>query len=82
MTLARECETAMDAEWYNSQSDLNLSRSDTVMLLSCHEYDKTRKIMLITGLPEEYLSWLGLRSLEINQRSAKEYIEQHVLETR
>ena len=72
-----ECDTAMEADWYYRQEDVVTNESDVVQLLACHEYDKTRKAMLMSGLPEAYLAWLGLKSLELNQRSPEEFVEQH-----
>ena len=76
MKLVVECDSAMEANWYNNQEN-NISKEDTVQLLVCHEYDKTRKILLMNGLPEDYLSWLGLKALEIYQRPASEFVEKH-----
>lgn len=72
-----ECDTAMEASWYYSQQDSFNSKADVVQLLSCHEYDKARKVMLMAGLPEAYLSWLGLKSLELYQRSPEEFVMLH-----
>ena len=77
MKLTPACDTAMEASWYYRQEDLVERESEVIQLLVCHEYDKTRKLLLISGLPEEYLSWLGLKSLEINQRTPEEYVEHH-----
>lgn len=77
MKLTVECDTAMEASWYYRQKDQITLESETVQLLVCHEYDKTRKILLMSGLPESYLSWLGLKSLEIYQRPPEEFVEQH-----
>ena len=76
MKLVIECDVAMEGNWYNTQEN-NISKEDTIELLICHDYDKTRKILLMSGLPEEYISWLGLRALEIYQRPAKEYVKKH-----
>jgi len=76
MKLVIECDTAMESNWYNTQ-DNNISKEDTIQLLVCHEYDKTRKTLLMSGLPEEYLSWLELKALEIYQRPAQEFVTKH-----
>ena len=76
MKLTIECDNAMEGNWYNTQEN-NISNEDTIQLLICHDYDKTRKVLLMSGLPEEYLSWLGLKALEIYQRPASEYVKQH-----
>ena len=71
------CDTAMESAWYGPASDEMEKKSQDIHLLDCHDYDKTQKILLISGLPEEYLSWLGLQALEIYQRPASEMAEQH-----
>lgn len=72
-----ECDAAMEDSWYYRQDNVIDKKSETVQLLLCHEYDKTRKILLISGLPEVYLSWLGLKSLELYQRSPEEFVKSH-----
>lgn len=75
--LVIKCDTAMESSWYSDTSNVDDRKAVQIHLLDCHEYDKTRKILLISGLPEEYLSWLGLRALEIYQRPAEEFVEAH-----
>ena len=77
MELAYQCDTAMEGSWYYRQGDMIDKKSESVQLLICHEYDKTRKILLMSGLPEVYLSWLGLRSLELYQRPPEEFVQSH-----
>jgi len=77
MDRIHECDSAMEAHWYETSKKDETQHSLTVELLSCHEYDLVRKKLLISGLPEEYLSWLGLKALEINQRSPEEFVRQH-----
>ena len=78
MDLVVKCDSAMNSSWYIRQTDLpSLSNSELVQMLDCHEYDKVRKILLLSGLPEDYLSYLGLRALEIHQRTAEEFVQQH-----
>lgn len=72
-----ECDTAMEDSWYYRQNNTIPKESETIQLLACHEYDKIRKIMLFSGLPEEYLSWLGLKSLELYQKNPEKLVEQH-----
>jgi His-Xaa-Ser system protein (TIGR03982 family) len=74
------CDTAMDDSWYNGKE--SLCSNESIQLLNCHDYDKARKIMLISGLPEEYLSYLGLKALEIYQRPAEEFVKHHRFEQR
>jgi len=78
MHLSSACADAMDESWFiEQQGALALDKSAKIHLLSCHEYDKTRKIMLAMGLSENILAWLGLKALEINQHSAEDFVEQH-----
>ena len=77
LNLTNECDEAMEANWYYTQDNAFDNKSEIVQLLSCHEYDKVRKLMLMSGLPEAYLSWLSLRSLELHQRSPEEFVTQH-----
>jgi His-Xaa-Ser system protein (TIGR03982 family) len=77
MKKVKECDTAMEADWYYSQSAYFDKRANEVQMLSCHEYDKIRKVMLFSGLSENYLSWLGLKTLEIYQRPVSEFTELH-----
>ena len=79
--LVGQCDEAMESDWYNRQNDLT-NEADNIQLLSCHEYDKLRKTLLMSGLPKEYISWLGLKSLEIHQRPASEFVEHHKFEYR
>lgn len=69
------CDTAMDDSWFHGKD--TLGDSEKIQLLSCHDYDKTRKIMLVSGVPEQYLSYLGLKALELYQRPAEEFVKQH-----
>ena len=60
MKLVYECDTAMESSWYYKNSKI-IDKSELVQMLSCHEYDKVRKILLMSGLSENYLSWLGFK---------------------
>ena len=82
MELTVACDIAMDASWYYRQDDQIPAESEIVQLVSCHEYDKTRKLLLMAGLPESYLAWLGLKSLELYQRPPEEFVKQHRFEDR
>jgi len=77
MRLAHACDTAMEASWFYRQDSLITDKSEIVQMSVCHNYDKTRKVLLMSGLPESYLSWLGLKSLELYQRSPNEFVQQH-----
>lgn len=79
MELVVACDTAMDDSWYHGDDN---KKSEIAHLLDCHDYDKTRKILLISGLPKEYLSYLGLKALELYQRPAEEFAKQHRFEKR
>ena len=69
------CDTAMEDSWFYGSEVLQ--ESEQIQLLACHDYDKARKIMLMSGLPESYLSFLGLKALELYQRPAEEMARQH-----
>ena len=69
------CDTAMEDSWFYGSEVLQ--ESEQVQLLACHDYDKARKTMLMAGLPEDYLSFLGLKALELYQRPAEEMARQH-----
>lgn len=76
MELSIECASAMETEWEMRKTGID-DASNTIQLISCHEYDKLRKTMLIMGLSEESLSFLGLEALELHQRPSNEYVELH-----
>ncbi len=46
-------------------------------LLSCHEYDKQRKVMLSWGLTPNDLSLIGLEAIEENVDDLMDYVEIH-----
>jgi His-Xaa-Ser system protein (TIGR03982 family) len=69
------CDTAMEDSWFYKGNTID--KSEQIQLLACHDYDKARKIMLMSGLPEEYLSYLGLKALELYQRPAEEFVRLH-----
>ena len=76
--LAGKCANAMDESWFLEQRGISeLDKTAQIHLLDCHDYDVTRKTMLSLGLTEEVLSYLGLKGLEINQRSTEEFVQQH-----
>lgn len=78
MKLVIKCDQAMNSSWYTKQvNEESLEPSEIAQLLHCHDYDKVRKILLFSGLPEEYLSYLGLKALETYQRPAEEMVELH-----
>ena len=76
--MVERCDIAMESAWYGELEDPIEMAARNVHLMDCHEYDKTRKKMLFMGLPESYLAWLGLRSLDIHQRPASDLAEQHM----
>lgn len=83
LNLSSECADAMDESWFLEQKGLPaLDKTAQVHLFACHEYDKTRKIMLSMGVSESALAYIGLKALEINQKSAEEFVEQHRFQQR
>lgn len=78
MDLVRKCDSAMNSSWFIKQmDDTKLNKTELIQMLDCHDYDKVRKVMLISGLPEDYLSYLGLKALELHQQSSDRIVEQH-----
>jgi hypothetical protein len=52
-------------------------RAAEVSLLSCHDYDKLRKKLLVLGLTEDELAGLGLEAIEENARDVRRFVETH-----
>ncbi|UTM60402.1 TIGR03982 family His-Xaa-Ser system protein [Photobacterium sp. CCB-ST2H9] len=78
MDQTAECSLAMDETWYIEQvGSEKLEKTTKVHLMACHEYDKTRKIMLSLRVPEPVLEYLGLEAIELHQRSIEALTEQH-----
>jgi His-Xaa-Ser system protein (TIGR03982 family) len=78
ITQTNKCSNAMDESWFIEQSgNKALINTTKIHLLDCHEYDKTRKIMLTLGVPETVLAYLGLIAVELHPRSATELSEPH-----
>jgi His-Xaa-Ser system protein (TIGR03982 family) len=83
LNLSSECADAMDESWFLEQKESpSLNKTAQVHLFVCHEYDKTRKIMLSVGVSESALAYIGLKALEINQKSAEQFVEQHRFQQR
>ncbi|MGY8872402.1 MAG: TIGR03982 family His-Xaa-Ser system protein [Pseudomonadales bacterium] len=83
LQLSSQCADAMDESWFLEQKESPaLDKTAQIHLLACHEYDKTRKIMLSMGVPESALAYIGLKALEINQKSAEKFVEQHRFQQR
>ncbi|MBY7808553.1 TIGR03982 family His-Xaa-Ser system protein [Vibrio fluvialis] len=78
MQQTAECALAMDEAWYIEQANKpELDTTTKVHLMACHEYDKTRKIMLSLKVPESVLEYLGLEAIELHQRTIDALTEQH-----
>lgn len=78
MVQTAKCSLAMDETWYIEQvGSSRLNQTAQVHLITCHEYDKTRKIMLAMRVPEPVLGYLGLEAIELHQRSIELLTEQH-----
>ena len=54
----------------------NLDASE-VSLLTCHDYDKLRKKMLIFGVSEPQLSMVGLEVMEEKMTDVRRFVETH-----
>ena len=46
-------------------------------LISCHEYDKLRKKLILWGVTEDRLALLGLSSIEENAKNIRRFVEIH-----
>ncbi len=78
MAQTAECALAMDETWYIEQEDSpSLDTTAKIHLMACHEYDKTRKVMLSLKVPESVLEYLGLEAIELHQRTVDSLTEQH-----
>ncbi|OZG70870.1 hypothetical protein BTA51_23830 [Hahella sp. CCB-MM4] len=76
--LSSACANAMDETWFAEQEqNESLNHTAQVHLLICHDYDKTRKLMLTAGLSEDLLSYLGLKALELDQKGTEALVQQH-----
>ena len=81
--LALECDNAMHDEVAlrslpnTSGKQALLIKSADVGLMVCHEYDKLRKKMLITGVTDEQLALLGLEALEVELIPVSRMVEPH-----
>lgn len=84
-TLAYKCDNAMK-EHFLAKSKLSKKpsevqirnlKSSEIALLDCHEYDKLRKKLLISGLKEEDLEYIFLESLEKNKSELVNFVKEH-----
>lgn len=83
LELSSQCANAMDNGWFIQQSESeDLKKSADINLLICHDYDKTRKLMLTLGVSEDLLAYIGLKGLELNQHSVEELVKQHRFQSR
>ena len=84
-SLVNECARAMDTHWDVEMSNLkseDLTNSTKTGLIVCHEYDKTRKMLLSFGISEYILSYAGLESLEVGPQMIDEIIKPHIFTSR
>lgn len=78
-----KCANAMDEAWFIQQTkDKELMKTAEINMLDCHEYDKLQKKMQIFGVSREIISYLGLESLELNQRPFQEFTREHYFRER
>ena len=54
----------------------NLSQTE-IGLVDCHEYDLLRKKLISYGLSTNDLSYMGLKSIELNKLDLKKLVEIH-----
>jgi len=81
--LSIDCDNAMHNEVAlregtvpSSETPL-LSKTAEIELMVCHEYDKTRKKMLVMGVTDNYLSYLTLLALETEKIPVSKMVEPH-----
>jgi hypothetical protein len=60
-----------------SEDALRGLRAAEVSLLSCHDYDKLRKKLLVLGVTEDELASLGLEAIEEKAKDVRRFIEIH-----
>jgi hypothetical protein len=60
----------------NEEAIMDL-KSAEIGLLSCHDYDKLRKKMMIMGLTAEEISYIGLEAIEERTKDLMKYVEIH-----
>ena len=60
-----------------TEKAIKLLEAAELGLMSCHEYDKLRKQMLVAGVVPEELSMMGLEAIEANVVDLKRYVEIH-----
>lgn len=60
-----------------TEKAIKLLEAAELGLISCHEYDKLRKRMLVAGVAPEELSMMGLEAIEANVTDLKRYVEIH-----
>jgi hypothetical protein len=58
-------------------SSIQKLRSAEVGLIDCHEYDKLRKQLLISGVSEYRLSMIGLEVIELRNKDVREFVRTH-----
>ena len=52
-------------------------KSAEIGLLTCHEYDKVRKKLMLAGVSKNELSMIGLEAIEETTTDIKKYVEIH-----
>ncbi len=60
-----------------TESSITELKAAEMGLLSCHKYDKQRKVMLSWGLTPNDLSLIGLEAIEENVDDLMDYVEIH-----
>lgn len=85
--LTVQCDQAMHSEAALRDPQQSLSVTDEqassliasadIELTVCHDYDKLRKRLLISGLTEDHLALLGLEALELERITVKRMVEPH-----
>jgi len=59
------------------ESSVAMLRASELGLISCHDYDRLRKKMLVWGLTEYDLQQLGLEAIEESAEDVRRFVEIH-----
>lgn len=60
-----------------SASSIEKLKSSEIGLIDCHDYDKLRKQLLVTGISESQLSLIGLETIELRNKDVREFVRTH-----
>ena len=64
-------------ELYPNEINIKNLQASELGLLTCHDYDKRRKKMIMWGLDQDDLSMLGLETMEEKAYDLRTFVETH-----